>query len=385
MYRKRIAEEKIIQLASYFPAVAIVGPRQVGKTSLSKRVQDLIGKPSVYLDLESPDDLQRLNNPSLLLDGLADQLVILDEVQLKPDLFPLLRGIIDRDRKPGRFILLGSASPELIRDTSESLAGRIAYHELTPFTFEEAPDEVGYRTLWFRGGFPESLFAPTDELSRIWRQQFIQTYLERDLPLLGLSADPIVIGKLWRMVAHLAGEILNYESLARSLGITSPTVKSYLNFMESAYLIRRLPPFFSNTKKRLIKSPKLYLRDTGILHQLLVIPTLFDLEGNPSLGASWENFVIEQIASIAPDWAELSYYRTHQGTEADLVVLKAGIPWAVIEIKYSTAPRPTRGYYIACDDLAANRKYLVAPISGRFHFSEEIEVLGINDLQAIFE
>lgn len=187
------------------------------------------------------------------------------------------------------------------------------------------------------------------------------------------------------MVAHLAGEILNYESLARPLGITNPTVKSYLNFMESAYLIRRLPPFFSNTKKRLIKSPKLYLRDTGMLHQLLVIPTLFDLEGNPSLGASWENFVLEQAASNAPDWAELSYYRTHQGTQADLVVLKAGIPWAVIEIKYSTTPRPTKGYYIACGDLAVKRKYLVAPISGKFHFSEEIEVLGINDLQAIFE
>lgn len=384
-YHTRFAEKRILQLTSYFPAVAVVGPRQVGKTSLVQAIRAQLDKPSIYLDLENPDDLARLNNPSLFLGPLADQTVILDEVQKLPALFPQLRGIIDQKRQAGRFILLGSASPDLIRDTSESLAGRIAYHELKPFLFGEVQKLTDYRTHWFRGGFPDSLLAPSDELSRLWRQNFIQTYLERDLPLLGLRADPIVTGKLWRMAAHLSGNLLNMESLSGSLGIHGTTVRRYLDFMESAYLIRRLPPYFANLKKRLVKSPKMYIRDTGILHQLLGISSFFDLSGHPLLGASWETYVIEQMAAILPDWAELYFYRTHEGTEADLLITRGGKPHILIEIKYSSTPKPSRGFHIARSDLNPKKQFLVCPIEKGFPYSEAIKVLGYLELEAIFE
>lgn len=383
-YQYRSAEARISQLASYFPVVAIVGPRQVGKTSLAQRIQATLQTTSLYLDLENPEDLIRINDPSLFLDQHSDKTVILDEVQLKPDLFPVLRGVIDRNRRPGRFILLGSASPDLIRDSSESLAGRIAYHELTPFTLDELPTEIHLNEHWWRGGFPDSLFAPDDELSRIWRQQFIRSYLERDLPLLGLSADPVLIGKLWRMLAHLTGDLMNYDSLSRALGISGPTVKSYLNFLEAAYLIRQLPPYFSNSRKRLVKSPKIYVRDTGVLHQLLGIPDFFQLTGHPAIGRSWETYVIEQISAICPDWAELSFYRTHQGTEADLVVLKGGKPYAVIEIKYSSAPKPTKGFFISLEDLGPEKQFIIAPVSSSFSYSENVKVLALADIGEIF-
>ncbi len=384
-YYHRFAEENILQLASFFPAVAVVGPRQVGKTSLVQAIRAQLDKPSVYLDLENPDDLARLNNPSLFLDPLADQTVILDEVQKLPELFPQLRGIIDRKRQAGRFILLGSASPDLIRDTSESLAGRIAYHELKPFLFGEVRDITDYRTHWFRGGFPDSLLAPGDELSRLWRQNFIQTYLERDLPLLGLRADPIVTGKLWRMAAHLSGNLLNMENLSGSLGIHAKTVRRYLDFMESAYLIRRLQPYFTNLKKRLVKTPKLYIRDTGILHQLLGVSSFFDLSGHPLLGASWETYVIEQMSAILPDWAELYFYRTHEGTEADLVIARGGKPHILVEIKYSTTPKPSRGFHIARSDLNTQKQFIICPVEEGFPYSEDIRVLSYREMDAVFE
>ncbi len=384
-YIPRLAEAEILKLVSYFPAVAVVGPRQVGKTSLVKAIRSNLDKPSVYLDLENPDDLARLNSPSLFLDPLSDQTVILDEVQKAPALFPVLRGIIDRDRKPGRFILLGSASPDLIRDTSESLAGRIAYHELKPFYWEEIRDLVDYRTHWFKGGFPPSLLAPSDEYSLLWRRNFIKTYLERDLPLLGLNADPILTGKLWQMVAHLSGSLLNMEALSSSLGIHGTTVRKYLDFFESTYLVRRLQPFFTNLKKRLVKTPKIYIRDTGILHQLLGIPSLFELAGHPILGASWETYVIEQIAAILPGWAEMYFYRTHQGTEADLIITRGGKPEFLVEIKYSTSPKLSKGSYIAQDDLKTRKHYVVCPVEEGFPLSENVQVLGIGELSMLFK
>lgn len=384
-YVSRIAEAEILKLVSYFPVVAIVGPRQVGKTSLVEVIRSKLDKQSVYLDLENPDDLVKLNNPSLFLDPLADQTVILDEVQKAPDLFPVLRGIIDRNRKPGRFILLGSASPDLIRDTSESLAGRIAYHELKPLYWEEIKALTDYRTHWLRGGFPLSLLAPSDEYARLWRMNFIKTYLERDLPLLGLKADPILTGRLWQMTAHLSGSLLNMENLSSSLGIHGTTVRKYLDFFESAYLIRRLQPYFANIKKRLVKTPKVYIRDTGILHQLLGIPSLFELAGNPMLGASWETYVIEQITAILPDWAELYFYRTHQGTEADLVIARGGKPELLVEIKYSTTPQLSKGFYIAKEDLKTQKQFVICPVDTGFPLSEEVRVLGVNELYDLFK
>ncbi|MCB0546177.1 MAG: ATP-binding protein [Phaeodactylibacter sp.] len=383
-YVTRISEAEILKLVSYFPVVAIVGPRQVGKTSLVEAIRSKLDKQSVYLDLENPDDLVKLNTPSLFLEPLADQTVILDEVQKAPQLFPVLRGIIDRNRKPGRFILLGSASPDLIRDTSESLAGRIAYHELKPLYWEEIKALADYRTHWFRGGFPLSLLAPNDEYARLWRMNFIKTYLERDLPLLGLKADPILTGRLWQMTAHLSGSLLNMENLSSSLGIHGTTVRSYLDFFESAYLIRRLQPYHTNIKKRLVKTPKVYIRDTGILHQLLGIPSLFELAGNPMLGASWETYVIEQISAILPDWAELYFYRTHQGTEADLVIARGGKPELLVEIKYSTTPRLSKGFHIAKEDLKTQKHFVICPVEAGFPLSEEVRVLGVNELYALF-
>lgn len=295
-----------------------------------------------------------------------------------------MRGIIDRQRQPGRFILLGSASPDLIRDTSESLAGRIAYHELTPFSLDEISDVTDYRHHWFRGGFPPSLLAPDEMLSRLWRQNFIQTYLERDLPLLGLQAKPSLTMRLWQMCAHLSGGLLNREKLSASLGINGRTVRKYLDFFESAYLIRQLPPYFTNLKKRLVKSPKIYIRDTGVLHQLLGIYSPVELAGHPQLGGSWETYVIEQIAAIKPDWAELFFYRTHQGTEADVVIARGGQPEILVEIKYTTTPKIPKGFRIAQEDLGTKKHFIVCPVEAGFPLEENIFVVGVHELGEMF-
>ncbi|MEO1448164.1 MAG: ATP-binding protein, partial [Bacteroidota bacterium] len=270
-------------------------------------MQKKINKPSIYLDLEDPGDLVKLNEATLFLAPYTEHTVILDEVQKAPHLFPLLRGIIDADRKPGRFVLLGSASPALIRDSSETLAGRIAYYELPPFSWAEVESRGDWRVHWVRGGFPESFLAPSLQLSAIWRRQFIRTYLERDLPLLGLNAAPLLTERLWSMCAHQTGQVLNLDKLGASLGISGATVRRYLDFFEAAYLIRRLPPYHANLKKRLVKSPKLFVRDTGILHQLLGISSFLELSGHPMLGASWEAYVVEQIASVLPSWGKLYF------------------------------------------------------------------------------
>lgn len=384
-YINRTLETEILKLSTFFPAVAVVGPRQVGKTSLVKAIQNKLDRPSIYLDLENPSDLAKLENPALFLDPLANQTVILDEVQKFPALFPVLRGIIDTNRMAGRFILLGSASPDLIRDSSESLAGRIAYVELRPFTFEEITTLSNFQNHWYRGGFPESFLAPTDDFSSIWRRNFISTYLERDLPLLGLKADPIITRRLWQMTAHLSGQLLNMSRVSSSLGMHSSTIKNYLDFMESAYLIRRLPPYYGNLKKRLVKTPKIYIRDTGVLHELLSIYSFNDLAGHPVIGASWETYIIEQIAAILPDWAELFFYRTHNGTEADLVITKSGIPEILVEIKYSTTPKPSKGFYIAQSDLKTKKQYVICPIENGFPLKEDTRVIGYKEIATIFE
>ncbi|TAK31219.1 MAG: ATP-binding protein, partial [Saprospiraceae bacterium] len=289
--------------------------------------------------------------------------------------FPVIRALIDRNRRPGRYIILGSASPELIRDTSESLAGRVAYLELAPFNWQEVQNVVDYRAHWLRGGFPESLLAASDALSFEWRLNFIQSYLERDLPLLGLNADPMLIRRLWMMTAHLNGNLLNMGMLAGSLGISNPTVRRYLDFLESAYLIRRLHPYHFNIKKRLVKTPKIYIRDTGILHSLLNIGDMQQLLGHPALGGSWEAYIIQEIATRIPPHTELFFYRTQDGTEADLVIAPGGIPKILVEIKFTSTPKVSKGFHIAKTDLKTERNFIVCPVDTGYPLSEDTSVL----------
>lgn len=383
-YITRKSETEIARLLDYFPAVAIVGPRQVGKTSLAKHLAENSARATVYFDLEDPDDLAKFANPRLLLEPLEDKTVILDEVQRLPNLFPILRSAIDRNRKPARFILLGSASPDLIRDASETLAGRIAYFELTPFLWQEVADLTDWRKHCFRGGFHGSLLAPDEELARLWRTNFITTYLERDLPALGLKAEPTLTRRLWQMTAHLSGSVLNMETIASGLGIGNSSVRRYLDFFESSYLIRRLQPYLPNLRKRLIRSPKLYLRDTGILHQLLGIPSFESMMGNPIVGASWETYVIEQIAGNLPSWAELFYYRTQDGTEADLVIARGGVAEALVEIKFTTTPKLTKSLHIAKADLGTTRNFIICPVAAGYPLDTDVRVLGIGEWGAVF-
>jgi predicted AAA+ superfamily ATPase len=384
-YVPRLAEKDINRLSEQFPAVAIVGPRQVGKTSLAKNLAAQWPQPTIYLDLENPADLNKLSDPGLFLEPLQDKTVILDEVQRAPALFPILRGLIDRHRVPGRFILLGSASPDLIRDASESLAGRIAYFELTPMSYPEIAHLTDYRTHWLRGGFPGSLLVPDEASSSTWRDNFIQTYLERDLPMLGLSANPLLTRRLWTMLAHWNGNLLNYEKLANSLGVTAPTVRRYIDFFESAYLVRRIQPWHVNISKRLVKSPKVYIRDTGVLHALLAINTFEELQGNPVVGSSWEAYILQEIASMLPPRYEMCFYRTQDGTEADLVLVKAGVPDVLVEIKYSSTPRVTKSMYVAASDLKTRRNIIVAPVSESYPLRDGFEVLSHTALEQLFE
>ncbi len=383
-YFPRIAEEEVLRLMNHFPAVAIVGPRQVGKTSLALQLAGRQKTSMLYLDLESPADLNKLTEPELFLGPLWEKTIILDEVQRVPSLFPVLRGLIDRHRQPGRFVLLGSASPDLIRDASETLAGRIAFYELSPFSFSEVSDITGWQSHWLRGGFPDSLLAAGDLISLEWRDQFIKTYLERDLPLLGLSASPILTRRLWTMLAHWNGNLLNYESLGNALGITSPTVKRYIDFFEAAFLIRRLQPWFTNISKRLVRSPKIYLRDTGILHALLGIENFEQLQGHPGIGASWEAYILQEIAAKLPLRSELFFYRTQDGTEADILIVKGGIPDTLVEVKYTATPAITKSMRTAAQDLQTRRNIIVAPVEAGYPLADGFEVLGRRELDSLF-
>ncbi len=383
IYLTRNLEQDVIRLASHYPVVVITGPRQVGKTSLVKQLQKKFQKPSEYLDLELPEDFNKFNNPTIFLESLKDKTVVIDEVQRLPSLFPILRALVDRHRVSGRFILLGAASPELIRDTSESLSGRVAYLELPPLNWTEVKTVVDYQNHWLRGGFPESLLATSNDLSIEWRLNFIQSYLELDLPLLGLNADAMLIRRLWTMVAHLNGSLLNMEKLAGSLGITSPTVKKYLDFLESAYLIRRIQPYHFNIKKRLVKSPKIYVRDTGILHALLNVADMQQLFGHPVLGSSWESYIIQEISTRLPARTEMYFYRTQDGTEADLILAPGGMPKILVELKFTSTPTLTRGFHIAKEDLGTLMNYVVCPVESDYLLSEDTRVVSHYNLDSI--
>lgn len=373
---RRIFQEIQDSLA-FFPVVSIIGPRQVGKTTLAKQIITASVKPTIYLDLEIQSDLFKLNDAELFLSAHSDHLVVIDEVQHKKELYPLLRGLVDRQREPGRFLLLGSASPELIRDSSESLAGRIAYHQLHPFDLSEIPDTVSQTDLWVKGGFPNMLFSTKTDLSRRWMENFISTYLNRDLLQLGLNASPNTIRNLWTMMAHLNGQLFNATTLGNSLGVSTPTVKRYVDFLEDAFLLKSLHPFSWNMPKRLVKTPKVYLTDTGILHHLSGVTDFNNLSGNPIVGSSWESFVINQLLALKKNQIDLYFYRTHHGAEVDLVFTKGLTVVATAEIKYSNSPQLTKGNFQAFDDLNAPMNYVITPSSDDYLFKERVRICSL--------
>jgi len=361
----------------FFPVVSIIGPRQVGKTTLAKQIMAQVNKPTLYLDLEIQSDLFKLNDAELFLSQHIDNLVVIDEVQLKKELYPLIRGLVDQHRVPARFLLLGSASPELIRHSSESLAGRIAYHQLFPLRLTEIPDMISQNDLWVKGGYPNMLLTEKQNLSHRWMANFISTYLNRDLLQLGLNASPKVIRNLWTMMAHLNGQLLNTTTLSKSLGVTSTTVKKYIDFLEDAFLLKSLHPYHWNISKRLVKTPKVFLTDTGILHHLLGVNDFIALSGNPILGSSWESFVFNQIQAVKPEGVDLYFYRTHHGAEVDLVFVQGAQVIATAEVKYSNSPQPTKGNFQAFNDLKAPINFVITPSSDDFLIKEKIRVCSL--------
>ncbi|MEZ5277050.1 MAG: ATP-binding protein [Opitutaceae bacterium] len=362
------------------PAVALLGSRQVGKTTLARGLDP--GKPRHYLDLERPSDLAKLSDPELYLSGFGGQLVILDEVQRAPDLFPVLRSLIDERRrageKAGHFLLLGSASPELLQQSSETLAGRISYLELCPLGLLELPGpDESLQTLWERGGYPDSNLAPDEESSIQWREDFITSYVERYLPQQGITATPVVLRRFCTMLAHQQGATINLSKLAGSLGIDGKTARRYLDLLEGLYLVRSLPPWTRNAGKRLVKSPKVYWRDSGILHTLAGLSNLEQVLGHPLCGASWEGFCIEQILGSLPTGATATHYRTHAGAEVDLVIEKAGGEILAVEIKRTLSPKLTPGLVESMDTLEADRGVILIPGGRSYPLSKTVTATGL--------
>lgn len=361
----------------------MLGARQVGKTTLALEIAE--SRPAVYLDLESPADRGRISEPELYFADHADELVILDEIHRAPGIFEALRGTIDRGRREGRgvgrFLLLGSAAIELLVQTGETLAGRLAYVELDPFDISELGAEA-IDPLWLRGGFPESYLAASDPASLRWREDFIRTYLEREIPQLGPRVPAETLRRLWTMLAHNHGQMLNASAIARGLGVSSPTVNTYLDLMVDLLLVRRLQPRLANVGKRQVRSPKTYIRDSGLLHALLGLGDKEALLGHPVLGPSWEGYVIENLIVLAPTRIEPSFYRTSGGAEIDLILRwPGGKEWA-IEVNRSLSPQPTRGMRSAIEDLQPERSFIVYPGEDRYRIGGDIEVIGLPDLAA---
>ena len=378
---ERHLQSQLLSLIENYPAVALLGPRQVGKTTLALEVAKRM--PTIYLDLESVADRAKLSDPELYLADHEDKLVILDEVHRVPELFQSLRGLIDRGRrkgkKAGRYLLLGSASMDLLQQSGETLAGRIAYLELPPIdVLEVAFDE--YDKLWIRGGFPDSFLAADDARSADWRQNFIRTYLERDVPQLGPRIPAETLRRFWVMLAHVQGGLLNAASLSRGLDVDGKTIAKYLDLMVDLLLIRRLAPWHRNVGKRLVKSPKIYVRDSGIAHALLGLGSKEVVMGHPVVGQSWEGFVIENLVSAASSSTEAGFYRASGGAEIDLILTLPGRkPWA-IEIKRSLEPKVKKGFHHACADIKPEAKYVVYPGEEHFALSDDTKVINVADL-----
>ena len=382
MYQRQ-SQQKLIQRLQQFPAVGLLGPRQVGKTTLAF-AQKALYPDALYLDLELPSAQRQMDDPEAFLMAHAQQLVILDEVQRMPELFGILRGVIDQRRRmgqaSGQFLLLGSATGVLMQQSSESLAGRVAYVELPPLLapeiFTDQPSVADLNALWVRGGFPLSWLAPSDADSMTWREVFMATYLEKDIPALGPRIPATTLRRLWTMLAHHQGELLDLSKLAAALAISGQTVSRYIDLLCDLMLVRRLPAWHGNVGKRLVRSPKVYVRDSGLVHALLGLPNLDAVLGHPIAGSSWEGFVMEQLINAAPQ-AQACFYRTSNGAEVDLVLTFRNQQTWVIEIKRSSAPTVSRGFYQAATDLGAVRKLLVAPVAQPYPLKDGIEVVDV--------
>lgn len=362
-----------------FPAVGIIGPRQVGKTTLVKEILKEYDS-GIYLDLELPSDLAKLEDPELFFTSIKSDLVIIDEIQRLPQLFPILRGIIDKEQKEKKYILLGSASPTLLRSSSESLAGRIKYHELMPFALSEISDLNGFtiNNFWLKGGYPLSFLSNTEENAFNWLSAFVQTFLERDIPQLGINIPAIQLRKFWTMLAHNHGQLWNASALAKGLGITAPTVRNYLDILTDTFIVRQLQPYHSSVKKRLVKSPKIYLRDSGILHSILGIHTFEDLLSHPIVGFSWEGFVIEEIIKNFGEKYEYYFYRSQAGAEIDLIITLGNIPKCLVEIKNSLSPKLSRSFSIAHQDFENLQSFIVYPGIEKYKVRKNVEVISLS-------
>ncbi|MFB0908798.1 MAG: ATP-binding protein [Spirosomataceae bacterium] len=383
--------EKLVSALINSLAVALLGSRQVGKTTLALEIaESVIKKPILYLDLELDSDRIKLQDAESYLEQHRDELLIIDEVQLMPQLFKTLRGLIDRRTRAGepsaQFLLLGSASRELLQQTSQTLAGRIRYLELTPFTVNELitdnPENYSVNKHWFRGGFPQSYLAANDDESWNWRTDFISTYVERDIPRLGINIAATRMRRFWTMLAHFHGQQINKSSLGKSLEVSHTTIQHYLDTLTDLYMLRQLVPWSGNTKKRLVKSPKIYVRDSGLLHRLLGIAEFDDLLGNPVLGHSWEGFVIENICSRLPDKWQTSYYRTAEQSEIDLILEKTNERWAV-EIKRGLVPKVNIGFHRASEDIKATKKWVIYGGNERFSLGNDTEAISLVEFLSI--
>lgn len=372
----RYLKPKLREMLQQFPAVALLGPRQVGKTTLAREM----APKADYLDLENPEDRQKLEDARGFLMQRTGRLIILDEVQRMPGLFQVLRGVIDERIRAGeeanQFLLLGSASIDLLKQSSETLAGRIAYLELGPFNQLELPEQT-LEQHWLRGGFPRSVLAASDEQSLLWRDNFVSTYLERDIPLLGPRIPAETLRRFWTMLAHSQGSLLNASQLAKSLAVDGKTVAKYLDLMVDLLMVRRLQPYHVNVSKRLVKSPKTYVRDSGLLHSLLRLDSLNDLLGHPIAGPSWEGYVVENILAVVPQRTEAFFYRTATGVELDLLLELPGRKRWAIEIKRGLAPKLEKGVHVALEDIQPDKAFVVYAGADRYPRGEGIEVIAL--------
>ena len=374
----RKASQEIRDHLGWSPAVAILGARQIGKTTLARQIAVEFPK-SVYLDLENSQARAKLEQADVFFQANRDRLIVLDEIQNAPELFSTMRGEIDADRRNGRFLILGSASFKLLQQ-SQSLAGRLALIDMAPLLLSEVHrDFEDIQTLWLRGGFPNSYTAPNDEASWLWRDGFVRHFLNTDLPALGINVEPELMRRFWRMVAHLHGQLFNASSIATSLGVSSPTVTRYLDHLVQCLMLRRLEPFHANLGKRLVKSPKIYVRDSGLLHYLMGIHNINDMMGHPITGASWEGFCVEQICNHLPAGASVSFYRTAAGAELDVVV-ETGRQTLGFEIKFSSAPKVTKGFWQACEDVGVNNAYVIAPVQEGWIVANNVQVISPIDI-----
>lgn len=384
----RSIEPRLFEALENMPAVALLGPRQVGKSTLAHRIADVYTqKPKLLLDLESEFDRTKLSNPEAYLSQFGNHLIIIDEVQRQPELFSTLRVLIDQRKRAGervgQFLLLGSASRDLLQQSSESLAGRIRYMELSPFQIDELPEEP-LEKRWLRGGYPDSFLAANDRESWNWRGDFIETYVERDIPQVGFRVSSSRMRTFWGMLAQLQGQQINLSMLGKALEVSHTTVRSYLDILGELFMVRELMPWSGNTRKRLLKSPKVYIRDSGLLHRLAMITNLDTLLGHPLVGFSWEGFVIESILSNLGNQWQVSYYRTAEQTEIDLILENATERWA-IEIKRNLNPKVPAGFVRAAEDIEATHRWIVYGGFERFPMSHHITAIGLRAFLALLK